>query len=335
MAIKLGIALTTFNSEDYIHDSLKYVLSQSVPFDQILVVDDYSSDKTLLIAKNVLSKSSVPYRIIQNKKNYGGPAHSRNLALQESFCDYIAFLDADDCCLVNRSESIKKYLLTGRPDCLINGIYEVSKTNFAKKPFLFALNVFNPYHSHSPTTAWQFVASPYLSPGSSLVIKKSIFPEIKFNESSQIIAGEDKDFIAQALLKRKKITSLPGPLVIYNYFDWKNSILQSSNHISSPFKTLNIISYFIDIYSLDPTTPSVYLTFSRCLAYFRLNQANKALASLYKYGFIFFLKLCLFSVVHLSRSVFSFFTKYFLYNGKDLSKLLSSIAFLFFFCLVS
>lgn len=326
MVVTLGIAVTTFNSEKYIQDSLSYVLSQSVPFDQILVVDDCSSDNTLLIAKKVLSESSIPYKIIKNKKNFGGPAHSRNLALQESFCDYIALLDADDCCLVNRSESIKRFLSATSCDCLINGIYEVSKSNVTKRPFLFPLNIFKPYHSHSPTTAWKYVASPYLSPGSSLVIKKSIFPEIMFNESSQIIAGEDKEFVAQAILKRKKITSLSSPLVIYNYFDWKNSILQSSNHITSPNKTLNIISYFIDVYNIDSTLPSVYLVFSRCLAYIRLNKTKKALLSSYQYGFIFFLKLCFFSAFHLSRSVIAFSAKYFFFNGKDLCKVLPNIA---------
>lgn len=82
---KLSILILTYNEERYIGKLL-----EEIEFaDEVIVVDSYSTDKTLEIVK------SFPHvKLIQNKfKNY---ADQRNFAIENSKNDWILFLDADE-----------------------------------------------------------------------------------------------------------------------------------------------------------------------------------------------------------------------------------------------
>jgi glycosyltransferase involved in cell wall biosynthesis len=83
--IKLSILILTYNEEKYISD----LLEQTSFADEILVLDSFSTDKTVEI---IASFSSV--KLIQNKfKNY---ADQRNFAIAHSRNDWVLFLDADE-----------------------------------------------------------------------------------------------------------------------------------------------------------------------------------------------------------------------------------------------
>ncbi|MEY3501148.1 MAG: hypothetical protein RL308_2820 [Bacteroidota bacterium] len=82
---KLSILILTYNEERYIGELL-----ENIKFaDEIIVLDSYSTDKTVEIVK------SFPYvSLIQNKfKNY---ADQRNFAITHSKNDWVLFLDADE-----------------------------------------------------------------------------------------------------------------------------------------------------------------------------------------------------------------------------------------------
>lgn len=83
--IKLSILILTYNEEKYISDLLEKINFA----DEIIVLDSYSTDRTVEIIENF---SSV--KLIQNKfKNY---ADQRNFAIAHSKNDWVLFLDADE-----------------------------------------------------------------------------------------------------------------------------------------------------------------------------------------------------------------------------------------------
>jgi glycosyltransferase involved in cell wall biosynthesis len=83
--IKLSILILTYNEERYIKDLLEKIQFA----DEILVVDSYSTDRTVAIVKSFAS-----VKLIQNKfKNY---ADQRNFAIANSKNDWVLFLDADE-----------------------------------------------------------------------------------------------------------------------------------------------------------------------------------------------------------------------------------------------
>ena len=90
MIIKISVIIPTFNRLDFIKDAIDSVLSQSYVVDEIIVVDNNSTDGT-----NTLIKKNYPQiKLIQEKKQ--GVSNARNTGILNAKNDWIAFLDSDD-----------------------------------------------------------------------------------------------------------------------------------------------------------------------------------------------------------------------------------------------
>lgn len=88
-SIKLSAAIICFNEEDKIArciESLKKVA------DEIVVVDSFSTDKTVEIIKRL--SQSLPIKLIQNA--FEGHIEQKNFALDQCSHDYVLSLDADE-----------------------------------------------------------------------------------------------------------------------------------------------------------------------------------------------------------------------------------------------
>ena len=85
---KVTLYIPCFNAEKYIEPCLKAVLEQDYPIEEILVIDDGSSDRTPEIA------SQFPVRFIRHPENKG-LVSVRNSAIKNSKGDFLASLDAD------------------------------------------------------------------------------------------------------------------------------------------------------------------------------------------------------------------------------------------------
>ena len=120
MSVTITVGIIARNEGNNISKTLKSILNQR--FDQgyeIIVVDGNSEDNTREIAKEVLVRSGVKHKVL-NEADFGFHGHcfARNLVIDNSDPNskYIAFTDAD--CIVD-----KNWLLT-----LYNAINETNKT---------------------------------------------------------------------------------------------------------------------------------------------------------------------------------------------------------------
>jgi glycosyltransferase involved in cell wall biosynthesis len=82
--------IPAYNAEAFLHKALDSVLAQTVPVDEIIVIDDGSKDSTCAVAESYAPR----VRLLRQKN--AGPAAARNLGVQSATANYIAFLDADD-----------------------------------------------------------------------------------------------------------------------------------------------------------------------------------------------------------------------------------------------
>lgn len=82
-----------YNGASYIEQSLRSVLAQTRPADEILVVDDGSSDAGAQLALDIAG--DVPGFRLLRKRN-GGQSSARNFGVRNARSDLIAFLDQDD-----------------------------------------------------------------------------------------------------------------------------------------------------------------------------------------------------------------------------------------------
>lgn len=85
---RVSLYIPCYNVEKYIGKCLEAVLKQRYPIDEVLVIDDGSTDATVEIA------SKYPVKIIRHSTNRGLAA-ARNTAIKAARSEFIASLDAD------------------------------------------------------------------------------------------------------------------------------------------------------------------------------------------------------------------------------------------------
>jgi glycosyltransferase involved in cell wall biosynthesis len=90
MRSTISVVIPTYNRYSYLIEALDSVFSQGRPPDEVIVVDDGSSDGTAIKLEN----AQLPIRLIKQKN--AGPAAARNRGIRESTSDWIALLDSDD-----------------------------------------------------------------------------------------------------------------------------------------------------------------------------------------------------------------------------------------------
>ena len=89
----IDIILPNYNSALYIEDTIKSVINQTYKNWKLIIVDDCSDKNTKLILKKFSKHKKI--KIIWLNKNKGA-GYCRNLAIQKSNSQYIAFIDSDD-----------------------------------------------------------------------------------------------------------------------------------------------------------------------------------------------------------------------------------------------
>ncbi|NNC84970.1 MAG: glycosyltransferase family 2 protein [Bacteroidia bacterium] len=86
--------MPVFNAAHFICDALNMVQAQTINEWELVIVDDFSTDDTVNIIQDLMSKEK---RILfsKNEKNWG-PSYSRNKAISMANGEWIAIVDADD-----------------------------------------------------------------------------------------------------------------------------------------------------------------------------------------------------------------------------------------------
>lgn len=89
----VSIIMPSYNTADYISESIKSVQVQTYTNWELIIVDDCSTDNTDEVVAAFLGDQRIRY--LKNERN-SGAAVSRNRALREAKGRWIAFLDSDD-----------------------------------------------------------------------------------------------------------------------------------------------------------------------------------------------------------------------------------------------
>jgi len=95
--INISVIIPTYNRAFTIVQCIESVLNQSYPVNEIIVIDDNSTDDTL----KQLSKFDENIIILKTEKQSGAQA-ARNVGIKAAKSEWIAFLDSDDEWLPNK-----------------------------------------------------------------------------------------------------------------------------------------------------------------------------------------------------------------------------------------
>jgi glycosyltransferase involved in cell wall biosynthesis len=105
----LSVIITVFNREVYLREALESVVRQTRPADEIIVIDDGSTDQSAEVARSFGRRVSC-----LSQRNQGVGA-ARNAGLAQAHGELIAFLDSDDLWLENKLE-VQANFLAAHPE---------------------------------------------------------------------------------------------------------------------------------------------------------------------------------------------------------------------------
>lgn len=218
--LKLSIIIPIYNADSYLENCLESILKQVDNNDQIILINDGSTDNSL----EICNKYSNIYKNIKviNKKNEG-VSIARNIGLNASIGEYIVWVDSDDWISDNYIFLVKKYLEETKVDILIFDYYEVKKVrnNYQYK--------YKKYRKHtdfiSKNTIMLDIAQDVFS---SLlwrtIVKKEIYENISFPIGKQMM--EDFSIYHMLFDKANTFFYLKKPLYYYRVL---NSSLSHKN----------------------------------------------------------------------------------------------------------
>lgn len=108
----ISVVMATYNGEKYIEEQLLSIINQTQQIDEIIIVDDKSSDDTVKIIKQfIIDNNTYNLILIQNDENLG---YRRNFkkALSIAKGDYIFLSDQDDIWEINKVEEMIRLMST-------------------------------------------------------------------------------------------------------------------------------------------------------------------------------------------------------------------------------
>lgn len=201
MKFSVSVIIPVYNGGRFIEKAINSALQQT-EVDQVIVVDDGSSDETLEVVEQLQSRDSrIQICHHKNKENRGRSA-SRNLGIKNAAANYIAFLDADDFYLENRFKNDNQIFEEHKE---IDGVYNAIGVHFYRES--------NPAEEENLrlTTVTDIIESSelfdtllYYKKGhfsiDGLTVKSSIFDKSGyFNEALKV--AEDTELIFRMALK--------------------------------------------------------------------------------------------------------------------------------------
>ena len=93
-SIRVSVALCTYNGAKYLAAQLDSILCQTRPADEIVIIDDCSSDETVAVIKAYAQKTDV-IKFFVNERNLGYIRNFSN-AISATTGDFVALADQDD-----------------------------------------------------------------------------------------------------------------------------------------------------------------------------------------------------------------------------------------------
>ena len=137
--MKISVCMATYNGALYISEQISSILCQLNYNDELIIVDDCSTDNTLNI---IYEYNDIRIKLLCNKSNKG-VNHSFSRAIMASTGDYVFLSDQDDIWLKGRVDLMLKNLLSENV-CLLTSnfswIVESGQSVFVKFDGVSAIN---------------------------------------------------------------------------------------------------------------------------------------------------------------------------------------------------
>ncbi|HKJ53704.1 MAG TPA: glycosyltransferase [Gammaproteobacteria bacterium] len=196
--MRISVVIPSYNRRHTLERALQSVVEQTSPVDEVILVDDGSTD-----GSHRLVEARFPGVSIIRQPNRGVSA-ARNRGIEAAGCDWIALLDSDDCWLPRKIESIRD-AGSRHPGQVLFHSDEIWMRNGRRV---------NPMHKHRKSGGWIFIRCLPLcaiSPSATVMRKSTLLELGMFDES--LPACEDYDLWLR-LCHRYPVHYIDEPLIV-------------------------------------------------------------------------------------------------------------------------
>lgn len=198
----VSAVITTFNYGRFLPAAIESVLAQTLPPDEIIVVDDGSTDETAEIAARYAGRG-VRYVYKEN----GGGSSTRNAGILASNSALIAFLDGDDRWLPRKLERQVEQMMRHPEVALVSG-GEWQVDLHGENPYLIERPHIEAARVYSKMLVENFIGNTSLA-----MVRRSVFDKVGLFDE-KVPLGHDWDMWLR-IARSYPISVIGEPLIYY------------------------------------------------------------------------------------------------------------------------
>lgn len=217
---RVSAIITAYNSEAFIAEAIDSVLKQSRVVDEIVVVDDGSTDGTRRVVAEYAEQG---IKFIQQHNRGAGAA--RNKGIRETSGEFVAFLDADDMWLPDKTLLQVNYLNAHPETALVSGFSRW--WNMTKGTVRISGKVPESMHA----LRREILVHNVLGNPSMAMIRRSALAEVGLFDEG-IRWGQDWELWIR-LTQRYNAAMIPQPLTVYRWHNDNLSHVRRSERLVS------------------------------------------------------------------------------------------------------
>lgn len=250
----VSINLCCYNSEKYLRETLDSVVNQTYSDWELVIINDGSSDSTEAIVKEYINHG---FPIIYHYQENHGLGYSRNVALENSKGNYIAFIDHDDEWL---PEKLAKQVECLNSNANIDFVYtNYFYTKYFLKNDMRAIRLRKKQPEGDVFKKFLICYPVHVS---TVLIRRSAINKLSYFFNPRFIMVEEYDFFMR-ILYTSKAKYLHEPLATYRYHAESSAMKQQFRLTQETLCVLETLSYFI---------PDFKTKYSRILCKLRKNN---------------------------------------------------------------
>ncbi len=203
---RVSAVITAYNSAAFIDEAIESVLAQTHPVDEIVIVDDGSTDDTHLRAA---AYASAGVRYIFQKNQGAGAARNRGIA--ETTGELITFLDSDDIWLPDKIGQQVEYLNAHSEMALVSGAawwWDAAQNERWLKPV--------DIDRHTAMTR-EIVVRNFVGNPSKVMVRRAVL-EVTGPFDPTLRWGQDWELWIR-IIRQAPIGFISAPLIIYRWHE--------------------------------------------------------------------------------------------------------------------
>lgn len=237
---KLSVILPVYNVENYLSDCLESVLNQSYGDIEVIIIDDGSTDNSLMICKDYCQKDS---RIRLYTQENQGISVTRNRGLDLARGEFLTFMDSDDTIDSDMYDSLMSKFSDSDIDVVISGhrVVQLNGETYENKYGEFTL---------SGVDATRMILDDSVLPSFlwDKIYRADLWEGIRFPVGR---IYEDLATVYKILDKSKKVKIIDG--VYYNYYRRPRSICLNPGEMNQKKRLYDLFLAFYDRYEFAHT----------------------------------------------------------------------------------